>query len=253
MEPPTECAPFGRCGGGAPRAAASDERRVAGGGGVMGLSSKAAIGCSSMEQQVSGQRSVKGPADGWPGRVAVTPVRLPAAVRLRPASCDDGPGIAALLSASWHQAYDPLIGAEAVERRLRSLARLSLDDTDPGLGICRRRVVAEVSGRIAGLISTHRASGDRTMFIGMLYVAPDLQRRGLGRALLDHEMLKAPVQARFQLEVVPENTPALAFYSAMGFTTVRTAWSLRSWRRVTVMERGLGSECVDVRDLASAA
>ncbi|MFW8635094.1 GNAT family N-acetyltransferase [Cribrihabitans pelagius] len=52
---------------------------------------------------------------------------------------------------------------------------------------------------------------------GGLFVLPDSQGRGLGRALLDHALTR---RARLELDVFTGNRRALRFYRRYGFTVV---------------------------------
>ncbi|MBK4716646.1 MULTISPECIES: N-acetyltransferase [Tenebrionibacter/Tenebrionicola group] len=58
-------------------------------------------------------------------------------------------------------------------------------------------------------------------FIGALFVRPDSQHRGAGRALMQTAQRRYPT---LSLEVYQQNTRAITFYQAMGFTLVESAW-----------------------------
>lgn len=72
-------------------------------------------------------------------------------------------------------------------------------------------VLAERAGRIVGFIAT---SGD---YIGGLFVAPEAQRSGVGRSLLEHVRMRS---ARFRLGVYEANPSARAFYGRCGFVQI---------------------------------
>ena len=93
--------------------------------------------------------------------------------------------------------------------------------------------VAEEDGRIAGFVATQAQRGDYVQYRGgnvvVLLVAPDAQRRGIGRALLDHAvdhlqqagMQEAQIGGRVPRlwPGVPDNLPeAKAFFAACGWT-----------------------------------
>jgi GNAT superfamily N-acetyltransferase len=98
---------------------------------------------------------------------------------------------------------DELGGAGLLE------AYLDLEATYENEGLFDDDVfVAELDGRVAGFIAG--SSGEITW----AYVDPDLYRRGVGRALVQHMLDRAtgPVE----LEVLEGNS-ARAFYEAVGF------------------------------------
>lgn len=93
-------------------------------------------------------------------------------------------------------------------------AYLTLADTYEEEGLFDDDVwVAELDGRVVGFLA---ASADE---ITWAYVDPAVQRRGVGRALVQHVLTRAtgPVE----LEVL-EGNPARAFYEALGFTVTAT-------------------------------
>ncbi len=73
--------------------------------------------------------------------------------------------------------------------------------------------VAEVDGRAAGFMAI---AGD---FIDQLYVAPEHQRRGIGRALIAHARRLSPSGLR--LYTLQINVNARAFYETDGFVAVK--------------------------------
>jgi len=73
--------------------------------------------------------------------------------------------------------------------------------------------VAEVDGRPVGFMAI---AGD---FIDQLYVAPEHQRRGVGRALISHARRLSPSGLR--LYTLQINVNARAFYEKDGFVAVK--------------------------------
>ncbi len=65
--------------------------------------------------------------------------------------------------------------------------------------------------------------------IGGLFVDPDHQGHGLGRALVDHVV---PLKKRLTLEVFEKNTAAQRFYAAYGFIGNETSLHEMSGERV---------------------
>lgn len=142
-------------------------------------------------------------------------------VLIRDAIPADAAAIAGLHLRSWLAAYEAIAPAEAVGvltldvRRERWTAMLS----EPApRWVCR---VAEAEGRILAVgvacAPTEPVFGDRGE-VRHLYVEPDLRRSGLGRRLMAElaEVIASWGYGGLALGVVAENTPALAFYAALG-------------------------------------
>ena len=68
--------------------------------------------------------------------------------------------------------------------------------------------IFEEEGQLAGFISL---VGER---VCALFVAPEMQGRGIGRALLEHAKI---LKGRLSLRVYRENERALSFYEKCGF------------------------------------
>jgi GNAT superfamily N-acetyltransferase len=75
--------------------------------------------------------------------------------------------------------------------------------------------VAEMDGGIAGFAAVLLRDDDQMELDG-LFVEPDLQRRGIGRALVNHCATYAAVHGASALSVIG-NPHATAFYAACGF------------------------------------
>lgn len=78
--------------------------------------------------------------------------------------------------------------------------------------------VAELGGRIAGFSAALPREGGAVELDG-LFVAPELWRRGVGRALIDHAVEQARAAGARTMQVTG-NRQAEAFYRACGFETV---------------------------------
>ena len=78
-----------------------------------------------------------------------------------------------------------------------------------------RIIVAEVDGIVVGWCS--RAA--RRSYIPYLFVMPELQRNGLGSALLRRmeSMLELAGAERVHLETPADNVPAVRFYEKQGY------------------------------------
>lgn len=127
----------------------------------------------------------------------------------------DIPAVAALLHETWHHTYDPLMGAEAVERMSRAWHRpeaLARQLTARGA----RFLVAECDGAIVGHAYA-RAGRQNAVFLARLYIDPAHQRRGIGTELLVHLLPGFPGARILELSVVKQNRAAVDFYRRCGF------------------------------------
>ncbi len=94
-----------------------------------------------------------------------------------------------------------------------------LHSRDENLAHLRRRItlrgvrIARLHGHVAGFIDR---TGDEIL---SLYVAPHARRHGLGRALVAEAKEGAP---RLTLWTFQANSPARAFWSALGFAEAAT-------------------------------
>jgi len=84
-------------------------------------------------------------------------------------------------------------------------------------GATRRYTVVEYGGRVVGVLGLMFIEDDA--HINTIATAPDMERRGIGRTLLD-DGLAAAIQresTRMTLEVAVGNDAARAFYAEYGF------------------------------------
>jgi len=84
-------------------------------------------------------------------------------------------------------------------------------------GATRRYTVVEDGGRVVGVLGLMFIEDDA--HINTIATAPDMERRGIGRTLLD-DGLAAAIQresTRMTLEVAVGNDAARAFYAEYGF------------------------------------
>ncbi len=137
---------------------------------------------------------------------------------LRRAEARDAPALAALHVAVWRATYRDLAPTAAqaaldLPHRLRQWTATLASPAGTMLAVS--------GGQVVGLVShgapTHPVFGAAGE-VRHLYVAPDWQGRGVGRALLA-QARQALAQAGFPataLAVVAGNAPARAFYRAMG-------------------------------------
>lgn len=144
-------------------------------------------------------------------------------MELRGAEATDARGIAAVHVRAWQAAYSGLLPATVLDSlsvgQREAQWRQWLGERDASF-----TRVAEIEGRIAGFCSAATPSRDddadmNTAEIAALYVAPDLWRRGVGRALLDAALieLRARGYQEATLWVLDGNTQGRAFYEALGW------------------------------------
>ncbi|MBB2753157.1 UNVERIFIED_ORG: ribosomal protein S18 acetylase RimI-like enzyme [Rhizobium aethiopicum] len=128
--------------------------------------------------------------------------------------------VRALLVESFHATYDGLHGRAKVEELTAQLfspaalkARLVRKDAE--------FLVADDGRTIGGMgyaAMSHELT--KTVMLHLLYIAPALQRQGIGRDLFAELETCFPDAEIMRLEVEPQNAAAIAFYHAHGFTEV---------------------------------
>jgi L-amino acid N-acyltransferase YncA len=122
------------------------------------------------------------------------------------------------------------------------------------LGRTHAYLVAEDDGRIAGYVYAcpHRSRpGYRWTVETSVYVDPDYQRRGLGRALYTPLLdLIARQGYRVALAAVRLPNPgSVSLHSSLGFEQLgifrRIGWTAGAWQDVMWLSRALGPETLD--------
>jgi ribosomal protein S18 acetylase RimI-like enzyme len=137
---------------------------------------------------------------------------------VRPAEADDLDAIVRTFLACWHDSYAALLPLDV----------RSLYTVDSAMGLWRRSplmdlLVAQVPGR--GVLGVVRFGADRDDpsrgVVFSLYVHPDSQGLGLGRALLDAavERLGEAGYGEATLWVFADNSAARAFYARQGWAS----------------------------------
>lgn len=159
--------------------------------------------------------------------------------RVRPATPDDARKIADINVRAWRGAYGGII-SEAY------LAALDADVIAERVRETVRRhstiVVAEGADGVVGYswttTSRDEDAAPATAEVIALYVDPDVQRRGVGRLLLQHSVGVAVQQAarRVTLWVLEANAGARRFYAALGFAPDGARKVTARWGGVPVAE-----------------
>ncbi|CUA85682.1 N-acetylglutamate synthase or related acetyltransferase, GNAT family [Chelatococcus sambhunathii] len=139
-------------------------------------------------------------------------------ILVRPASRGDIAAVSALLARTWHDTYDAILGADsvaAITREWHAPDRLADEIGRPGHAF----FVAETAGALAGTASvTDR--GDGIVSIDRLYVAPEAQGQGIGRALFSAAVRAFPKASVIRLEVEEKNARACRFYEKRGLSAI---------------------------------
>jgi ribosomal protein S18 acetylase RimI-like enzyme len=121
--------------------------------------------------------------------------------------------VATLVMASFSECVAADYGPEGVEtftEFARPASLIERDQTD------HSTLVAEADGRLLGMVQLQRPGHVR-----MLFVAPDMQRQGIGRALLDAALEIAARQHPDVTTVTVNSSPyAVEPYRRMGFAVV---------------------------------
>ncbi len=141
---------------------------------------------------------------------------------IRTANERDLEAIQALLVDTWHDTYDQIYGVEEVDKitsQWHSIDALRQRLSKPQSEF----VVADSGETILGIAFASTADG-RMVDLHQLYVNPQSQGRGAGKALLTEIEGCFPQADAIRLEVEGANKKAVAFYEANGFAQVgRTA------------------------------
>ena len=154
--------------------------------------------------------------------------------RIRAGTLADVPAVQALGTRTWQAAYAGILTPEAIasgiaefwnEWSLGSAARSG------------RMLVAERDGAVVGVLESDTMADGRPV-VWKLYVSPEAQGGGIGRALLDAHLarLRAEGASELWLEHLEGNTAAEAFYERVGFEqrgvedAAHTAGARRVWR-----------------------
>ncbi len=97
-----------------------------------------------------------------------------------------------------------------MEQIRAAIARFRLDDEDLDRG---GFVVAEVEGRLAGFARLRRHPG--CLELASLGVLETFRNRGVGRALVDHVVSRAPARSVYAITEIP------GYFGRLGFTAAR--------------------------------
>lgn len=112
-------------------------------------------------------------------------------------------------------------------------------------------LIAEEDGRIAGFAYGNwfkPRPAYRYSVEDSIYLAPDLHRKGLGRALLTELLARCEaVGIRKMMAIIGDsaNAGSVGVHLALGFTQVgiveSCGWKLGAWRDIVIMQKTLGA------------
>jgi len=138
---------------------------------------------------------------------------------IRRADLSDLATIMRLAHEIWHRHYPGIITVEQIDYMLArgySHEALSAYVTDPTRGL----VVAEYDAGPVGFCAWYPPGEPATMKLDKLYVLPAMQRKGVGRALIEHVARAARMAGcrTLILNVNRNNVDAVRAYEHCGFT-----------------------------------
>jgi ribosomal protein S18 acetylase RimI-like enzyme len=130
---------------------------------------------------------------------------------IRPYRPEDLDPVVDLWYDTWHATFPDLRHHESKEEwRRRFETEIAAEE---------RVSIAEVDGRIAGFLAVKDRGGGQG-YLHEIFVAPELQGRGIGSTLMGLAKELAP--AGLRLDTLQRNTQAAAFYERHSFTVVST-------------------------------
>ncbi|WP_158057068.1 GNAT family N-acetyltransferase [Halorussus halophilus] len=143
-------------------------------------------------------------------------------MNVRETTADDAEAVQRVARASWHAAYDEILGEGTVTDKVDSWFNLENVTADVNREE-RPFFVATTEGRVVGFaIGAPDDDRDATYHLYRIYVQPNDWGRGVGTKLL--ERLEAELQSRgverLRLSVFQENEDAIGFYESSGFERV---------------------------------
>lgn len=163
---------------------------------------------------------------------------------IRPSRDEDLPAITAIY------AHHVLHGTGTFETEPPGIADMTTRRADV-LSKGLPYVVAEHDGRLAGFAYSNwfkPRPAYRYSVEDSIYLAPDLHRKGLGRALLAELLTRCETaDIRKVMAIIGDsaNAGSIGVHRALGFVQVGTiascGWKLGAWRDIVIMEKTLGA------------
>lgn len=161
---------------------------------------------------------------------------------IRPAQPEDQSAVYGVLYESWNTSYAPLLGRNAALKMMptSSLLKIFMQVADRQDEV--QFDVAEIDGRVAGFVCSQPDFYLNRHFLGMLYVRPTHQHRGIGQRLLASTIACAGKTRALRLHILRDNTKAQIFYERHGFNVIRNGWDWAAWQPIKVLQRNLRAE-----------
>ena len=140
-------------------------------------------------------------------------------VDIRAATLAELPIVQDLAHRIWHRHYPGIVSVEQIDYMLeRSYATPVLAECllAPGAGLA----VARDDERPVGFVAWSRCAEPATTKLDKLYVLHEVQRRGIGRRMIEHveTAARADGSSALILNVNKRNTSSVAAYERCGFT-----------------------------------
>jgi ribosomal protein S18 acetylase RimI-like enzyme len=152
----------------------------------------------------------------------------PAGVAIRAATADDVPALRDVGIRAWQAAYAGILPPAEVSGGIAEF----FNSYSLGAAVRSGRMLVAVRDRaLVGLLESDRPDPARAV-VWKLYVAPEAQRAGVGRALLER-YLAAAGAPEVAVEHDERNAAAGAFFARLGFAVVEVedAGGVRTVRR----------------------
>lgn len=137
---------------------------------------------------------------------------------IRPASTTDIPVIRHIAHHTWPVAYGQLLSKEQLDYMLDLM--YSVQSLEEQMNKGHQFYLAELDGKPHGFASVSD-EGDNRYKLNKLYVLPDTQKTGAGKALLQQAITFAKENKARQLFLqVKKDNPSKGFYDKQGFTVI---------------------------------
>lgn len=139
---------------------------------------------------------------------------------IRPAVVGDVPSIKRLLYETWVDTYSPVVPVEVLDEVTATWHAPAKLEREIASGSMRWLVAEHPSGTLTG-IASGQLDEERVLHLGRLYVHPERQREGIGKALLNAFLAEFPRAVCVRLEVEEKNPKGRQFYAREGFRELR--------------------------------